>query len=270
MSHFTTEVRYICENYSPTETNIETIVENAIPHIFDNYPIFDEAYRSVLNKKIIKHFYTQEIGYETYGLWKFKLNVKLNEIMPYYNQLYRSELLEFNPLYDVDLSTTRRIDDVGLHNSTEDRSVTANKNVTSSNSGETTSNNESSIDQTRTRNSEDAYSDTPQGTLERIRNQTYLSEGRIITESDNNEENNTASGTVNTTANYIEDNGETRSEGVNKNYVVNNLEDYVEKVSGKKGIKSYSELLTEFRSTMMNIDMMVIDELSELFMLLWE
>lgn len=27
---------------------------------------------------------------------------KLNTIMPYYNQLYKSALLEFNPLYDAD------------------------------------------------------------------------------------------------------------------------------------------------------------------------
>ena len=52
------------------------------------------------------HYYTREIGFETVGLWKLKLQTKLNEIMPYYNKLYETELLKYNPLYDVDMTTT--------------------------------------------------------------------------------------------------------------------------------------------------------------------
>ena len=46
-------------------------------------------------------------------------------------------------------------------------------------------------------------------------------------------------------------------------------EDYIESISGKQGSASYSKLLTEFRNTFLNIDMMVIEELSDLFMYLW-
>lgn len=110
MSKFTTEVRYICEQmYGLDESvgadRIDEVVSATADDILGEYPIFDENYREVLNTKIIKHFYTREIGFETVGLWKFHLNNKMNEIMPYYNKLYKSELLDFNPLYDVDLST---------------------------------------------------------------------------------------------------------------------------------------------------------------------
>ena len=67
------------------------------------YPIFDENYRETLDTKILKHYYTREIGFETVGLWKFKLNTKMNEIMDYYNQLYESALLEFNPFDNTNL-----------------------------------------------------------------------------------------------------------------------------------------------------------------------
>lgn len=109
MSLYTTEVRYICEtlaNYDESQgyKRVNDIVEAAAPQIFDDdFPIFDESYRSILEAKILKHYYTREIGFETVGLWQLKLNTKMNEIMPYYNKLYNSELLEFNPLYTVNL-----------------------------------------------------------------------------------------------------------------------------------------------------------------------
>ena len=58
-----------------------------------------------LEIKILMHFYTREIGEETFGLWQLRLCDRLNVIMPYYNQLYKSELIKFNPMYDVDLTT---------------------------------------------------------------------------------------------------------------------------------------------------------------------
>ncbi len=63
-----------------------------------NYPIFDETYREKLNKKIIDHFRFREIGAETPALFIFYLNRLMDEIMPYYNQLYKSTLLEIDPL----------------------------------------------------------------------------------------------------------------------------------------------------------------------------
>ena len=124
MSKYTTEVRYICEvNAGLTEStggnDVEQVIANSRAKIFDfNYPIYDESYRSILETKILKHFYTREIGLETVGLWKLKLNTKMNEIMPYYNQLYKSALLEFNPLWTDDYQTlhNRKIDGINENN----------------------------------------------------------------------------------------------------------------------------------------------------------
>ena len=67
-----------------------------------SYPIFDEAYRPKLNQKIINHFKFREIGAETPALFIFFLNRKMDEIMEYYNQLYKSALIEINPLIPID------------------------------------------------------------------------------------------------------------------------------------------------------------------------
>ena len=113
MSKYTTEVRFICENSaglseSEGADNVDSVLDRCWNKVFNfDFPIFDENYRQVLCRKILKHYYTREIAHETVGRWKLALNAKLNEIMPYYNQLYKSELLEFNPFYDVDLTRSR-------------------------------------------------------------------------------------------------------------------------------------------------------------------
>ena len=54
----------------------------------------------------------------------------------------------------------------------------------------------------------------------------------------------------------------------NRLYDKNNFENYLESVLGWNG-KSPSKLLQEFRETFLNIDMMIIEELSDLFFGLW-
>ena len=145
MSRFTTEVRYICESYagcneSVGANNVESVIETAAPLIFGNFPIYDEAYRLPLEKKILRHYYTREISEETVGLWKLRLMDKMCLIMPFYNKLYESELLKFNPFYDVDLTRdyTRKDDGKTSNLGTESSQETAQRNVDESGSGSTT------------------------------------------------------------------------------------------------------------------------------------
>lgn len=228
MSKYTTEVRYICEHFSELGESVgyykvNEIIEKSRPRIFDfDYPIFDNKYRQVLETKILKHYYTREIGLESVGLWLLKLETKLNEIMPFYNQLYKSELLEFNPFYDVDVKTTsKRTTNTNATTNAEDKSKSNNKTV-----------------------DRNLYSDTPQGSLKNVENETYLT----------NVTKNISEATNNVTSNS------------NSEYNVNNLEDYIDDIIGKRGGESFSKMLIEFRNTFVNIDMLVIDDLSDLFM----
>ena len=125
MSKYTTELRFICETLARYDESqgfgeVGTIISESREMIFDfDYPIFDQNYKVTLETKILRHFYTREIGEETYGLWKLRLEDKLNLIMPYYNQLYESELIKFNPMYDVDLKTTGQNIGTAQENGTE-------------------------------------------------------------------------------------------------------------------------------------------------------
>lgn len=71
------------------------------------YNIFDDSWNTVVKShkeelcdKILRRYWFYEIGQETPDRFKHYLNEHLARIMPYYNQLYKSELLELKPLYD--------------------------------------------------------------------------------------------------------------------------------------------------------------------------
>lgn len=64
----------------------------------------------------------------------------------------------------------------------------------------------------------------------------------------------------------VNNNGSTKGDGT-RNYT--NVDDYLEHVYGKRGSATYSQLLQEYRKTFLNIDMMVIDDLADLFINVW-
>lgn len=159
----------------------------------NSYPIFKEEYRDILNQKIKDHYWDREIGFETAGMFKRYINVKMNEIMPLYNQMYESELLEIDPFNDYNLVNVTKSEING--------------------------------------NNKGYNSDTPQGKLGDIYSTEYAT---------------TADNSV----------SHSKSETTNK-------------VTGKSGGVSYSRLLMEYRQTFLNIDMLIVDELEELFMQIW-
>ena len=134
MSKYTTELRFVCESYcglneSEGYDKVEDIISKSRKRVFDfDYPIFDDAYKSVLETKIIRHYYTREICAETVGLWKLWLDARMNEIMPYYNKLYESELIKFNPIYATDLHKEGQNNRVDNEKSVNDSTRTDNLN----------------------------------------------------------------------------------------------------------------------------------------------
>lgn len=282
MSKYTTEVRFICETASGLGkskgyTDVDTIITNAIPKIFTfTFPIFDENYRSVLEKKILKHFYTREICEETVGLWKLRMDAKLNEIMPYYNKLYKSELLEFNPLYTANLTRTKKTDYDSNRNENENINDTSSSNRTTSNNGvvDTTNNSTTTGTGSGTSNntSVDLYSDTPQGGLSSVESNTYLTNARKITDngstSSNTSNTNSSTGKVESSESGSDNSTGTYGRIRGNTDALTSTEDYLETVVGYEGTNA-SDLLLKFRETFLNIDMLVVNDLEDLFFQLW-
>lgn len=288
MSKYTTEVRYICEHLSGLDESkgyhdVATIIANSRRKVFDfPYPIFDENYREVLETKILKHFYTREIGDETVGLWKLRLDMKLNEIMPYYNKLYKAEVDDLNPFYSTDLRVERQT--VGVSNRKTGETIDDKNNAIGSNHFETGGTTESKVTNRGLQDNGDVYkgkqmdlySETPQGSLSGIDADvpTYLTNARK-NESDTIDNSHTHSIDVgeNTTTTDKSDNSTSfNSNEYNRNRDMNedanSTERFVERTYGYNGYLP-SEILKKLREVIWNIDMMIIEDLEPLFMQLW-
>lgn len=279
MAKYTTLVRSICEvksgfDESKGEASVNQILDSSWDKIFDNeFPIYDESYRKVLCKKILKHYYMREIGAETVGLWTMWLNERMELIMPYYNQLYESALLKFNPMYDVDVTTTGDNKGSGNENGIDTRNVTSTRtdNLKEDNTLTRTDNLKESVTGSSSTDNWSNYQDTPQGGLTGVQSEEYLTNARHDYGNSNDSSNRDNTGTVQSVGSTI-NSGTVTSVGNDENSnsrSYSNLNDYTEHVVGKRGGVSNSKMLQEFRETFLNIDSLIINELSDLFMLVY-
>lgn len=201
---------------------IKTLMDNKFDFGLKNYPIFDESYRETLNNNILMHYYENEIGFETAGLFKVYLNQKMFEIMPYYNELYKvqKKMLLNDITNNVNLTETFKRD-------------------TSTNTASKSASTSSGI--SKSKNVEQA---TPQGSLkeENIDNYSYASN---ITMDKND------------TSNSVNDSATGESSG---------NENYIKTIIGNNGSKYNVDILEQLKNNLMNIDLMIINELNELFM----
>jgi hypothetical protein len=194
-------------------TQIRTIIETGYK-IFDfDYPIFDEKYRSVLEKKILDRYFFREIGFETVAQFKHFLRTRMNEIMPYYNQHYVANNIfkTYDPYKNKDFFIE------------DERNTTGNN---SNNSSGSSTNTEKTV-----------FNDTP---TSKLGTEDYATN---ITDS-NDQNNNT---------------GESSGE-------FENTETYISHLHGHDGMKYPSDILRDLRNTFNNIDVEIIEELSDLFM----
>lgn len=307
MSKYTTEVRYICEQKAGLEesvgfNNINSVLDKSWDKIFTtNWEIFDESYRKILCEKILRSYYTREICAETVGLWQLWLDSTLCEIMPMYNQLYKTTIYEFNPLYNTDMTTTftktvtgndsktttgntSKWNDVSNYNKntkTDDYTVKDSSKTESTSKGNTNSkrsNNDTSAETNK-------FNDTPQGGVNGIESGNYLTDIRMISRTGTtttSSDENSASSLNGTYTNENLNKGTTVNEGTNTSNTSESgstnasetgtsetTETWMEKVLGKNNSENYGQLLVEFRKSIINIDKMIIDELKPLFMQLW-
>lgn len=194
-------------------TTIKNLVKNNFDLGLKDYPIFDENYRTILNNNIINHYYMNEIAFETAQLFKFYLNQKMNEIMPYYNNLYNAQKDIIDKYFDnVDIRET------------------SNRNITSNTSSNSNSNSDS----------RNLYQDTPSSKLnfDDLENQKWAT-----------------SYTMNKS--QVNDNSSGNGESI---------DNYEKILVGNNGGKYKIELLQDIKNNLMNIDLMIINDLNELFM----
>lgn len=195
--------------------NVFTLIENDFDFGLDEYPIFDEAYRPVLNKSILDYYFMYEIGFETPYLFRHYLRTKMNLIMPKFNALFvaQTEILA-NPLGNVNLKET-----LG-------RNITNEANNSSSSTG----------------NNKNLFQDTPQGQLATtdIENQKWATNLTL----NQNQINDNSTSQGNTTENYTK-------QLVGNNGRKYNVEIYQKLVSGFESVNQ--QIINELGDLFMGV-----------------
>ena len=115
MSKYTLELRYI---YNDTKFNL-----------FDfPYNLYDNDLKPWFEEKFYQHFMFYEIGFDSVAMFKQRLMSKLNDIFPYYKQLYETEIrtkgIDFMLNKDLKESYVREL--TSNSNSNQESNVTSN------------------------------------------------------------------------------------------------------------------------------------------------
>ena len=181
-----------------------------------------------LAKKIVDHYFFQEIGFETFGQFKQRVKVKMQELMEEKLPIIYTNAIQYDPLINVDYTEefTRNIDSEGQN------SGSSNSNSKNNGSGLTVN------------------SDTPQGEIDKtkILNGEYAS-----------------STTASESENEITDSTQTSGEATNST-----LETYTRHMRGNSGISAtYQKMIEQFRDNIIAIDRDIINNLSDLFMVVF-
>ena len=204
MSKYTLQLRYIYEDKKY--------------NLFDfPYDLYDNDLKPLFQEKFFQHFMFYEIGFDTIGMFKQRLMSKLNDIFPYYKQLYETEIrakgIDFMLNKDLKESYVREL--ISNTNSNQESNVTSN-----------------------------SLSTAGQLTPSLIANSEKIDKFMDSAQKDNGTSNSITTG---------ENSG-------------NRKEEYTLTRQGNIGITSSAELLTKWRETLLNIDLMIFEECNDLFM----
>lgn len=274
-------------NYSTTGVTIElrdllkmTDAQGKPFKLWDfDYPSYykGEA-KTAFEQKVIDHYMFRQIGVETPARFKHNFKTRIREIMPYYLQMYKSvEIMEKieDPFGNVDVTETYTESHsgtvTGSHSSessgTETGTTTSNSDVTSSRSESF----EGSENRSVTENKLNKYSNTPQGEVYNI--DSYMTDVRVeenatldnlsrtqdLTEEAS--ETTDTEGTLNTSK-EASTSGQTSSSS--EGTVTHTLTR-----QGNQGVNTYAHDMIEYRQSFIDVDMMIIRELSDLFLLVY-
>lgn len=273
---------------------IKELIESGI-NIFDfDYMFYnhDIGAKQVFENKFIDQFYYYEIGFDDVDKFKHFLRTKLITSYPYYYQLYQTELrcAEIDFMLNKDLKETikkeikNQADNIKTSTTTgtvTNEEIKTGNNVSAREGENTTTDN---INATMT----DEYTESNDNTIK----ESNIANGLSSTEIQKGYLTGMQDTTANNSYNLTEENSATNSSTLNLNESTTNTinenqtgtvtnditqtdsnkidetqAETTELISqGNIGVTSSAELLEKWRKVILNIDMMLLNELSNLFL----
>lgn len=241
----------------------------SIDQALSRYPLYEpkKLYdlipsREQLNEKLLNRYKYREIGFETVGMFLDELDITMCEIMPRYNELFKTVEVMANiedPFGNVDIVETFE----------QETSQNASSNGTNSQSTKSEGENNGSSSATlgNTAHSKNVRSDTPQDELnvstEDIEGVSYGSEANWNKAvSEGTEERTVHDTSSNESTSEGETSGSSQSEGTVKHTLTK---------KGNQGVNTYAHDMNEFRTSIIDVVEQIINDerINELFMMVY-
>lgn len=235
--------------------------KEAIYKALSSYPLYhsdnEEYYtqllmptRESLNEKLLNHYKYREIGFETVARFIDELEIAMKEIMPRYNQLFKT--------VEIGGSLESIFDNVDYMESTKEisRGSTSGSGSTNSHSTDSTSSNTDMTD-----NAKMVHSETPQNNLDKS-----ATEIDSVPYADDMQWNKNISSSAQSS------NGETESNATNTSESTNEQEvEIIHTKKGNQGVNTYAHDILKYRETVINVEQQLITDkrIQELFMLVY-
>lgn len=214
--------------------------------------------REQLNDRLLNHYKFREIGFETIGMFLEELRITMNEIMPRYNELFKTVETMANlpsPFDNVDVVETF----------SEERK--SNSTTDSSTGTETTS---TAVDTTTTTGTADSYnkhinSKTPQDKLsipaDGIDSIDYADEAQWNKDSSSTGGTSSSDGSTSASSDSQSNTTNEGSETVEHTYTK----------KGNQGVNTYAHDMLEFRTQIIDVVDQILNDhrIRELFMLVY-
>lgn len=264
--------------YDNTQVTVELreIVESGVDVWAFSYPsYYSGEQKTAFEKKVLDHYWLRQIGQETVGRWLHYFRSRIREIMPYYIQLYESQALMAgieDPFGNVDIVETYEEERTGKTTGTLTSEASGTHSSETSGSSETENTGSSSGTDTETRSHTEEhirkFSNTPQGSVSNLDN--YMTEANVETADDGDTLNGTHAAQTSATSTGT---ASGTSEEISSATQTDNTEGTEESTTrhtftkkGNQGVNTYAHDMKELRETFLNIDLMIINELKDLFL----
>lgn len=225
----------------------------AIDKALSTYPLYkpEKVYdlvpdREELNNRLLNHYKYREIGFETVGRFLDELQITMSEIMPRYNELFKTvvTMAELpSPFDNVDVTETF----------SETRTENGGTETSSTASDTTTTNNTVGSD------SKQVQAQTPQGSInipaKNIDTVPYADQ--VNWGKDNSNSNGTSTS-----------NGETTTSTANES---TGTTEHTYTKKGNQGVNTYAHDMLEYRTAIIDVVDQIVNDprINELFMLVW-
>lgn len=229
----------------------------AIDKALSEYPLYkpQKLYdliptREQLNERLLNHYKYREIGFETVGRFIDELRITMSEIMPRYNELFKTvETMAELPSPFDNVDVVEKYEETRTHSGETSNTSSSENNGTSSDSSESTA------------HGKHVFSGTPQDSLhigsESIDSVDYADNAQWNEDKLSGSNSRTAKDTATGSATGTSESTDTVSHTYTK--------------TGNQGVNTYAHDMNEFRTSIIDVvdDIINDSRVAELFMLVY-